>query len=290
MKKFLIGTGVALVTPFNTDHSVDYNGLTKLINFCLDGGVEYLVAMGTTGEVATLSHTERESVVDHIVKITDQRVPIVIGIGGNNTQQIVEEVRSVDTSRFAAILSVVPYYNKPSQEGLYQHYKTIAENAPLPVILYNVPGRTGINMTAATTLRLADLSNICAVKEATGDITQVLKILAGKPDDFIVLSGDDMLALPLVTAGGHGVITVVGQGFPKAFSDMIRLGLEGNNKEAYALHNSLIEPTEYAFEEGNPAGIKGILKAKEICGDEVRLPLQKASVELTKKISNHIAQ
>ena len=284
MNSFLVGTGVAMVTPFTHEGAVDYDGLTSLIEHCIKGQVEYVVALGTTAEVATLSKQEKQEVVKHIKQVIDGRIPIVLGVGGNNTQAICDEIQAWDLEGIAAVLSVVPYYNKPSQEGIFQHYKTIAEASPLPIIIYNVPGRTGVNMTANTTLRLAKVDNICAVKEATGDITQVLEILAGCPEGFIVLSGDDMLALPLVTAGGHGVISVIGQGLPQDFSDMVRLGLEGKNKEAYALHFKMMEATELAFIEGNPVGIKAILEAQNVCQKYVRLPLVPATDELVDRI------
>jgi len=286
MSHFLVGTGVALVTPFTATGAIDFDGLTNLVNFNIDGGVEYLVVLGTTGESVTLSKQEKQLVIDHIVKTTDKRVPLVLGVGGNNTAAIADEASQVSTEDFSAILSVVPMYNKPSQEGIYKHYKTIAENASLPILIYNVPGRTGVNMTAETTLRLAELKNIIAIKEATGDITQVLKILKDAPKDFLVISGDDMLALPLVTAGGHGVITVVGQGYPKEFSEMIRLGLKSENKKAYDIHYKLVDITEYAFDEGNPVGIKAILENRKVCGATVRLPLVEATTELKQKIAD----
>ncbi len=288
MSNFLVGTGVALVTPFTTNGAIDFDGLTNLVNYCIDGDVEYLVVLGTTGESVTLSKPEKKQVIDHIIKVNDNRLPLVLGVGGNNTAEVAKEASEVNTKAFKAILSVVPMYNKPSQEGVFQHYTTVANSASLPVLIYNVPGRTGINMTAATTLRLASHENIIGVKEATGDITQVLRILKDAPKDFLVISGDDMLALPLVTAGGHGVITVVGQGFPKDFSDMIRLGAQGNNKEAYDKHYKLVEVTEYAFDEGNPVGIKAILKAQNVCGSTVRLPLVNATDELQQKIDTFI--
>ena len=286
MSQFLVGTGVALVTPFTEIGAIDFEGLTNLVNYNIDGGVEYLVVLGTTGESVTLSKQEKQLVIEHIVKINNKRVPLVLGVGGNNTMAIAEEASKVNTSDFDAILSVVPMYNKPSQEGVFQHYKVIAEAASLPVLIYNVPGRTGINMTAETTLRLAEVANIIGIKEATGDITQVLKILKDAPKDFLVISGDDMLALPLVTAGGHGVITVVGQGYPKEFSEMIRFGLKDANKKAYDIHYKLVDITEYAFDEGNPVGIKAILASKGICGATVRLPLIEATDALKKKIED----
>ncbi len=287
MSHFLVGTGVALVTPFTTSGAVDFEGLTRLVNHNINGGVEYLVVLGTTGESVTLSKEEKQQVIEHIIKINNKRIPLVLGVGGNNTNQIAEEVSRVNATDFAAILSVVPMYNKPSQEGIYQHYKIIAEKASLPVIIYNVPGRTGVNMDATTTLRLSKVDNIIGVKEATGDITQVLQILKNAPDNFYVISGDDMLALPLVTAGGHGVITVIGQAYPKEFSEMIRLGLQAKNKEAYNIHYKLIDITEYAFEEGNPVGIKAILESLKVCDAKVRLPLITATNALKEKISKY---
>lgn len=288
MSNFLVGTGIALVTPFTTEGAIDFDGLSNLVNYCIDGDVEYLVVLGTTGESVTLSKLEKKQVIEHIVKVNNKRLPLVLGVGGNNTLEVSKEASEVNTEDFQAILSVVPMYNKPSQEGIFQHYTSIANSASLPVLIYNVPGRTGVNMTAATTLRLADNKNIIGVKEATGDITQILRIIKDAPKDFLVISGDDMLALPLVTAGGQGVITVVGQGFPKDFSDMIRLGAEGKNKEAYAKHYKLVEVTEFAFEEGNPVGIKAILKSQNVCGLTVRLPLVDASKALQQNIDTFV--
>ena len=290
MSNFLVGTGVALVTPFTTDGAIDFDGLTNLVNYCINGDVEYLVVLGTTGESVTLSKPEKKQVIEHIIKVNDKRVPLVLGVGGNNTAEVAKDASEVNTEDFQAILSVVPMYNKPSQEGIFQHYTAVANSASLPVLIYNVPGRTGVNMTASTTLRLAQHKNIIGVKEATGDITQVLRILKDAPEGFLVISGDDMLALPLVTAGGHGVITVVGQGFPKDFSDMIRLGAEGKNKEAYNKHYKLVEVTEYAFDEGNPVGIKAILKSQNVCGSTVRLPLVNVSKELQHNIDTFVKE
>ena len=252
--------------------------------------MEYLVVLGTTGESVTLSKPEKKQVIDHIVKVNAKRLPLVLGVGGNNTAEVVKEASEVDTDNFAAILSVVPMYNKPSQEGIFQHYTAIANASKLPVLIYNVPGRTGVNMTAQTTLRLANHENIIGIKEATGDITQVLRILKDAPKDFLVISGDDMLALPLVTAGGDGVITVVGQGFPKDFSEMIRLGAQGKNKEAYDIHYKLIPVTEYAFDEGNPVGIKAILESQGICKSSVRYPLVEATSDLKSKIKTFVSE
>ncbi len=288
MKGFLRGTGVALATPFNEDGSIDYPGITSLVNFCIEGKVEYLVVLGTTAESVTLAKEEKKNLIAHIVKVNNKRLPLVIGIGGNNTAAILKEMEETDLSDFSAILSVVPMYNKPNQEGIFQHYKIINDHTSLPIVLYNVPSRTGTNMTAETTLRLAQLDNIIGIKEAVGDFSQVLNILKDKPRDFLVISGDDTLALPAVAAGGDGVISVIGQGFPEEFSEMIRLGLSGETKKAYQILYELLPVIAYAFKEGNPAGIKNILKVKGICDDHLRLPLVPVSKDLAKKIKEYI--
>ena len=288
MSDFLKGTGVALATPFLSDGAIDFDGVTKLVEYCIEGGVEYLVVMGTTAESVVLSKEEKAKLVDHIVAVNDKRLPLVIGIGGNNTEAIKTEILESDLSEFDAILSVVPMYNRPTQEGIYQHYLALNDCTPLPILLYNVPSRTGANMTAETTLRLAKLKNIAGIKEAVGDFGQVLKILKDKPKDFLVISGDDMLALPAVAAGGAGVISVVGQGVPGHFSEMIRLGLQGKTEQAFSKLYQLIPLIDYAFEEGNPAGIKNILKHKQICDDGVRLPLVPVSDELSNKIKSFL--
>lgn len=288
MSTFLKGIGVALATPFNIDGSIDYEGVTSLVNFCIEGKIEYLVVLGTTAESVTLTKEEKKSLITHIIKANNKRLPLVIGVGGNNTAAILEEIKKVDTSDFDAILSVVPMYNRPTQEGIYQHYKAINDTAELPVLLYNVPSRTGVNMTADTTLRLAQLDNIIGIKEAVGDFKQVLKIIKDRPKDFLVISGDDALALPAIAAGGDGVISVVGQGFPKSFSEMIRLGLSGETKKAFDIFYKLLPALDYAFEEGNPAGVKHILKVKGVCEDYVRLPLIKVSQNLSQKIKKYI--
>ncbi|MBP2833913.1 4-hydroxy-tetrahydrodipicolinate synthase [Aquimarina sp. U1-2] len=288
MSSFLRGTGVALATPFNKDGSIDYSGVTSLVNFCSKGGVSYLVLLGTTAESVTLSKQEKRDLVAHIVKVNDNRLPLVIGIGGNNTAAILQEIQETDLSYFEAILSVVPMYSKPSQEGIYAHYKKINDTVPIPVLLYNVPSRTGTNMTAETTLRLAQLNNIVGIKEAVSDFTQVLKIIKDRPKDFLVISGDDTLALPAVAAGGDGVISVIGQGFPQEFTKMIRLGLAGDTEQAFKILYKLLPILEYAFEEGNPAGIKNILKARGICEDHLRLPLVPVSKSLAKNIDKFI--
>lgn len=288
--KELLGTGVALVTPFNEDKSVDYEGLKRLVNFQIDNGINYLVVLGTTGEPATLTSEEKEQVKATIIKANNGRLPLVIGIGGNNTMAVVNEVRTTDLSAYAAILSVSPYYNKPTQEGIYQHFKAISEASPLPIIVYNVPGRTAKNVEANTVIRLAnDFKNIVAVKEAAGDIVQAMRLIQHKSKDFMVISGDDMIALPMVLAGGAGVISVIGQGLPKDFSEMIQQGLKGNVANANALHYKVMDSIDYIFEEGNPAGIKALLKSLGICSENVRLPLVNASYDLQQKITNFAA-
>ncbi|WP_108809324.1 4-hydroxy-tetrahydrodipicolinate synthase [Aquimarina spinulae] len=288
MNDFLRGTGIALATPFNKDGSIDYDGVTSLVNFCIEGNVEYLVVLGTTAESATLSKEEKKNLTAHIVEVNNKRLPLVIGVGGNNTSAVVDEIKEINSSDFDAILSVVPMYNRPSQEGIYRHYKAINDSATLPVILYNVPSRTATNMTAETTLRLAQLDKIIGIKEAVGDFTQVLQIIKNRPSDFLVISGDDALALPAVVAGGDGVISVVGQGFPASFSEMIRLGLSGETKKAFEKLYTLLPAIDYAFEEGNPAGIKNILKVKGVCEDNLRLPLIPVSEGLAKKIEEFV--
>ena len=285
----LVGTGVALVTPFNKDKSVDFKGLEKLVNFQIDNGVNYLVVLGTTGEPATLNSQEKEQVKQTVIKVNKGRLPLVIGIGGNNTMNVVQEIRNTDLSAFCAILSVSPYYNKPTQEGIYQHFKAISEVSPLPIIVYNVPGRTGKNFEPMTVLRLAnDFKNIVAVKEAAGDIVQSMRIIKDKPKDFMVISGDDMIALPMTLAGGSGVISVIAQGLPKDFSEMIQQGLNGNIERANELHYRIMDSIDYIFEECNPSGIKALLKKVNICSENVRLPLVAASDDLQQKIDNFV--
>ncbi|TYP99381.1 4-hydroxy-tetrahydrodipicolinate synthase [Tenacibaculum adriaticum] len=288
MQQFL-GTGVALVTPFNEDKTIDFEGLERLVNYQIENGINYLVVLGTTGEPATLTQEEKEAVKAKIIEVNKDRLPLVIGIGGNNTTAVVEEIKSTDLSDFAGILSVSPYYNKPTQEGIYQHFKTIAETTDKPIILYNVPGRTASNMSTDVIVRLAnDFDNIIAVKEAKGDMVQAMKIIQNVPEGFLVISGDDMIALPMTLAGGAGVISVIGEGLPKEFSKMIQLGLQGKVKEAYELHYKVADSIDLIFAEGNPAGIKAMLLKKGICQDQVRLPLVKASEELQTEISDFI--
>ncbi len=287
--KALIGTGVALVTPFNTDGSIDLEGLERLVNFQIDNGINYLVVLGTTGEGVTLTSEEKEQVKSTIVRVNAGRLPIILGLGGNNTAALVHEIKNTDLNDYSAILSVSPYYNKPTQEGIYQHFKAVAEACPVPIVVYNVPGRTGSNVHPETIIRLAnDFKNIIAVKEAAGDIVQAMRIIQHKPNDFLVISGDDMIALPMTLAGGAGVISVIGQGLPKDFSSMIQHGLDGNLAAANALHYKVMDSIDYIFEEGNPAGIKVMLKKLGICSNTVRIPLMPATYELQEKINNFV--
>ncbi|MBA4744199.1 MAG: 4-hydroxy-tetrahydrodipicolinate synthase [Muricauda sp.] len=282
----LIGTGVALVTPFREDLSVDVAALERIVEHNIQGGVDYLVVLGTTAESATLSQAEKQLVVDIVVRTNAGRLPLILGVGGNNTMAVANELKTLDLSEIDAILSVSPYYNKPTQEGIYQHFKVIAEASPIPIVLYNVPSRTGSNMLPETTLRLAhEFSNIVGIKEACGDLVQIGEIIKNKPESFLVISGDDATALPTVLAGGAGVISVLGQGLPTLFSDMIKLGLEGNAKEAYGIHHKLSALMSLIFEEGNPAGIKSIFESKGVSKATVRLPLVEATPVLKEKIS-----
>lgn len=283
----LIGTGVALVTPFKKDFSVDTEALTRITNHVIEGGVEYLVILGTTAESATLNAEEKEIVIKTIVAANKGRVPMVLGVGGNNTAKVVEELKTRDLSMFAAILSVSPYYNKPTQEGIYQHFKAVSVASPIPIIVYNVPGRTSSNMLPATVIRLAnDFKNIIGIKEAAGDIVQAMKLIQTKPEGFLVISGDDMITLPMVLAGGSGVISVIGEGFPKEFSEMVRLGLNKKVDEAYKLHYKLADSIDMIFEQGNPAGIKEVFKHLGLSENTVRLPLVNVDENLSVRLSN----
>jgi 4-hydroxy-tetrahydrodipicolinate synthase len=288
MNKFH-GTGVAMVTPFQADGQVDYNGLTKLIDHLIDGGMEYLVSLGTTGESATLNAAEKKQVWAATAEAVNKRVPLIAGIGGNNTHETVEQVKEFDTTGYDAILSASPHYNKPTQEGIYQHYKAIAGAASLPIILYNVPSRTGSSVSAETTVRLAnDFKNIIGIKEASGNFELLNQLLRDKPEDFLVISGDDPITLPMMAMGAVGVISVTGNALPKQVSDMVRLALEGNFKAAQPAHFSLIEFTRLMFAEGSPAGVKSALKLLGVCGDTLRLPLVQISDATTEKIKEQI--
>jgi len=280
----LKGLGVALVTPFNEDLSVDLDSLTKLVEFNIENGTNYLVVLGTTAEAATLSENEKKTVIEHIIKVNDKRLPLVLGIGGNNTLEVKKQIEENDLSPFDAILSVSPYYNRPNQEGLYQHYKALAETGK-QIIIYNVPSRTGQNVEASTTVRLAkEFPNLFMIKEAAPSINQYFDILRQKPENFSLVSGDDEYTLPVTLAGGDGVISVIGQAYPKEFSTMVQLAFDGKVKEAYEIHNKLVEITRLIFAEGNPAGIKTILAEMGILKNFVRLPLVIASSGLQEKI------
>ena len=285
----LLGTGVALVTPFREDLSVDITALGQLVDHCVDGGVDYLVVLGTTGESVVLSRKEKQSVIDTIVSANAGRLPLVLGIGGNNTASVVEELEQTDLGEFVAVLSVSPYYNRPTQEGIYQHFKAVSLASPKPVILYNVPGRTGSNMLPETVIRLAnDFENIVAIKEACGDMVQIMRLIKDKPSGFMVISGDDLTALPTILAGGAGVISVLGQGMPAAFSQMIRFGLEHKVHEAFELQYALLEGVDLIFKEGNPAGIKALLETIGLGGPTVRLPLMEATPGLKRSIKDYV--
>ncbi|WP_411768867.1 4-hydroxy-tetrahydrodipicolinate synthase [Winogradskyella sp. A3E31] len=284
-----IGTGVALITPYNEDLSVDFDALSKLVEYNITNGTEYLVISGTTGESVTMTSEEKRKIVAFIADINKGRVPLVLGIGGNNTLSVIEELKTSDLSSIDAILSVSPYYSKPTQEGIYQHFKAISEVCSKPIILYNVPGRTSSNMLPETTLRLAnDFKNIIAVKEAGNNVAQYLQLLRHKPKDFLVLSGDDDLALPVVLAGGSGVISVIGQALPKEFSQMIRDGLSRKVDKAYKTHFDLMPITSLIFSENNPSGVKAVLEALGISDARVRLPLVEATRGLKEKIAKEL--
>jgi 4-hydroxy-tetrahydrodipicolinate synthase len=283
-----LGTGVALVTPFDNDGNVDVQALEKLVEFQIDNSVEYLVILGTTAEVATLSNEEKELVKTTVINKNDNRLPIVLGIGGNNTRAVIQEINHTDFKGISAILSVSPYYNKPTQEGIYQHYKAIAEICPVDVILYNVPGRTASNLLPSTVLRLASIPNIIGVKEAKGDMDQALKLIKLLPKDFLVISGDDMVALPIVLAGGAGVISVIGQAFPSEFSEMVRLGLSDKARASFEIQYRIQDSISLIFSEGNPSGIKALLENIGLCNGSLRLPLVKASEGLQSELKQFL--
>jgi 4-hydroxy-tetrahydrodipicolinate synthase len=282
------GTGVALVTPFTQNGSIDFDALARILDYTAEGGVDYYVVSGTTGEPATMSKKERQELLKFIVKNNSKKLPIVWGAGGNNTQEIVDTLKETDLTGVDAILSVSPYYTKPSQEGIYQHYLKIADNSPLPVLLYNVPGRTSANVTAATSLRLATHKNIIGIKEAASDITQSMEIAKGKPEDFLLISGDDMLTLPMTTYGGIGAISVLANAFPMKFSQMVNQSLKGNYSEASKLLFDFIDINPLMYCESSPVGIKTALAYLGICSDQVRLPLVPASQKLKAEIESNI--
>ncbi|MEQ3656956.1 MAG: 4-hydroxy-tetrahydrodipicolinate synthase [Dokdonia sp.] len=287
----LKGVGVALVTPFHEDLTIDFDGLTALVSHVIAQGVDYIVMLGTTAESATLTASEKQAVIAHIKHEVSGQIPLVLGLGGNNTATVVDELQQLETDEISAILSVSPYYNRPTQEGIYRHYAAIAQASPLPVIMYNVPSRTGSNMEASTSLRLAkDFDNIIGIKEAAGDMTQVLRLLRDRPNDFLVISGDDMLALPLVSAGGDGVISVIGQGPTQHFCQMMQYAREGAFAKAYTLQFQLMPLIDAIFAEGNPAGIKAVLASMGICTSKVRLPLVAASDPLKEALKHYLSQ
>lgn len=290
MEKF-VGTGVAMVTPFDSNGEVDYKALEKLVKHLSDGEVEYLVVLGTTAETATLTHEEQSKVLAHVQSVNDKKLPIVLGMGGNNTAALMDSIKNIDLSGVDAILSASPYYNKPTQEGIYQHYKAVAESTGKPIILYNVPGRTASNISAETTLRLAnDFDNIIGIKEASADMDQVMAIIQDKPKDFLVISGEDGLTFPIVACGGKGVISVVANAYPKIFSDMVRATLNGEIEIGREKHYQLKKFIDLLFAEGNPGGIKAALQVLGICEDHLRLPLWKVSDELKTKLEAAIKE
>ncbi|HXB42072.1 MAG TPA: 4-hydroxy-tetrahydrodipicolinate synthase [Bacteroidia bacterium] len=286
----LKGTGVAIVTPFDSKGDVDFKGLTNLVNHLVKGKVEYLVVLGTTGESATLSKDEKKKVIEHVIKANKKRLPLVLGIGGNSTYEVIDTIKHTNLKEFDAILSVSPYYNKPSQRGIYEHYKAIAKSTSKSIILYNVPGRTASNINAETTLKLANkFKNIVAVKEASGNLEQCMAIIENKPKDFLVISGDDNLTLPLLACGADGVISVVANAFPKDFSEMVRCGLKENFAAARKLHYKTFEITQQLFTDGNPGGVKQVLNLMKVCGPHVRLPLVEPNEGVQKKLKELVS-
>lgn len=290
MKKIdLQGTGVALVTPFHKQGTIDFTSLGRLIDHTIEGGVDYVVCLGTTSEYPTLSSQEQLAVVEFTIEKVENRVPVVLGMGGNDTRSLVDKIRQTDMSSIAAILSVAPYYNKPNQKGLYAHYKAIAEASNTPIILYNVPGRCGVNMTAETTLQLAnDFSNIIGIKEASGNMAQCMDILANKPQGFTVVSGEDALVLPMIALGAQGVISVAANAYPNIMSELVTHSLKSNMKKARAVHEKLLPFSNAIFDEGNPTGIKAALEIMGICQNNLRLPLVKSSKQLYSKLQTII--
>ena len=288
--KRISGTGVALITPFNEDKSIDYNSLDKLINKVIEGGIDFLVVLGTTGEATSINDSEKKELINFIVKLNNKRLPLVLGIGGNNTNKLIKEINNIDLSDFDAILSVTPYYNKPSQKGLYHHYAEISKSSPIPIILYNVPSRTGINMSPETTIQLAnDFKNIISIKEASGDINQIKYILKNKPKNFDVLSGDDGLTLEIIQNGGAGVISVIGQSNPEEFSSLVKFALNGKLSDAKILHDKLYGLYHYLYSEGNPSGVKAFLSLQGVCKNYLRLPLVPISSELFNDFKIYLA-
>lgn len=292
MKKnynFLMGTGVALVTPFNSNGSVDYNSLEKIVDSTINGGVDYLVILGTTSESPTLNENEKEKIISHIVKKNNRRVPLVIGIGGNNTNNLIDRIKKINDSSFSAILSVSPYYNRPSQFGIFKHYEKIASISNLPIILYNVPSRTGSNIEIDTVIDLnKNFKKIIGIKEASGNLLNIMNLISKTPENFHVISGDDLLALPTVLAGGSGVISVIGNVFPDQIKKMVELGFNSDVSQSYKIHYKLMKIINLIFEEGNPSGIKYLLSKKNLSNNIVRLPLNEISLSLKEKIDKEL--
>jgi len=284
MKKFR-GTGVAIVTPFKNDSSIDFAALGRVINHVIKGGVNYIVAMGTTGEAPTITKDEKQAILSYVTEVIDNRVPLVAGIGGNNTQEIINSIRELDLTGVDGILSVAPYYNKPGQRGLFQHFKAIATCSPLPVIIYNVPGRTSSNISSDTCLELAnEFDNIVAVKEASGDMAQIMRIIKGKPENFLVISGDDMMTIPIIAAGGAGVISVLANSYPSECSELVNHALKNNLKSAREIQFRFLEIIELLFVDGNPSGIKAFLSIMNLCNNNLRLPLVPVSKTVLARI------
>jgi 4-hydroxy-tetrahydrodipicolinate synthase len=288
LRDTLKGTGVAMVTPFKSNFEVDYDSLGKLIEFIIEGGVEYVVSLGTTGETPTLSKEEKLDILNYTYQRVKGRVPVVVGIGGNDTRELIKDLEKFPLENAAAVLSASPYYSKPSQEGLYEHYKALAAASPKPIILYNVPGRTGRNLSASTTLKLAALDNIAGIKEASGDLTQCMQILKDKPEEFLVVSGDDNLVLPQMACGMNGVISVAANCFPKDFSQMVRLCLANNYPEARNLHYKMLEGYDLLFAENNPAGVKAFLAELGVISNYLRLPVTPLSEGLHQKVKDYL--
>lgn len=291
LRRQLQGTGVAIITPFKSTMEVDFDALEKLIDFIVKNGIEYIVSLGTTGETPTLDTEEKLDIINFTFEKVNKRVPVVVGVGGNNTKEVMENLQSYPLEKAAAVLSASPYYNKPSQEGIFQHYKNLASASPKPVILYNVPGRTGSNITAETTLRLAgEVENIAGIKEASGNMVQCMHILKNRPDDFLVVSGDDHITLPLIACGMDGVISVAANCFPKDFSDMVRYCLKGDFASARPLHNKCLEGNDLLFAENNPAGVKAFLYEMGIIKNELRLPLTPLSTSIHQKVKAYLSK
>jgi 4-hydroxy-tetrahydrodipicolinate synthase len=287
MNKMFSGTGVALVTPFKQDFSIDFDGIDILVNHAIKHGIDYIVALGTTAETPTLSYKERKKILDTIIESVNDRIPVVTGIGCNNPIEVIEQIHFFDLRKVSAILSVAPYYNRPQQDGIIAHYKSIAEQSPLPLILYNVPARTGVNIEAATTLKIAkNIPSVIGIKEASGNITQIMTIIHNKPEDFLVISGDDSITLPLLACGIDGVISVVANAFPQDFSNMVRLALKGDFIQAKEYHYKLLNCMFACFQDGNPSGVKAFLQVQGLIDDHVRLPLLTVNNETKQLIWN----